>query len=42
VAIIPDDTLTNVAIQTLAVGILGVAVPAASFIGAAILGQVTK
>ena len=42
VAVIPDDTVANVAVQTLAVGVLGVAVPAASFIGAAILGQVTK
>jgi hypothetical protein len=42
VAVIPDDTVANVAVQTLAVGVLGVAVPGASFIGAAILGQVTK
>ena len=42
VVLIPDDTLINVAVQTLAVGVLGVAAPAASFIGATILGQVTK
>jgi hypothetical protein len=42
VVIIPDDTLVNVAAQTLAAGVLGVAVPAASFIVAGILGQLTK
>lgn len=42
VVTVPDDTAVQVAAQTLAVGVLGVAVPAASFIGAAILGKLTK
>lgn len=42
VVAVPDDSATLVAAQTLAVGVLGVAVPAASFIGGSILGQITK
>ena len=42
VAVIPDDTVAEIAAQTLAVGVLGVGIPAASFIGAAILGKVLK
>ena len=42
VSVVPDDTAVQVAAQTLAVGILGVGVPAASFIGAAVLGKLTK
>lgn len=40
VYVIPDDTVLEVAAQTLAVGALGVAVPAASLIGATILGKI--
>ena len=39
VQIVPDDTVLEVALQTAAVGVLGVVAPAASFIGAAVLGQ---
>ena len=39
---VPDDSVLNVATQTLAVGLLGVAAPVASFAGATILGQLTK
>jgi Protein of unknown function (DUF1118) len=42
VVIVPDDTAVAVAAQTLAVGVLGIAAPAASFIGAAVLGKLTK
>ena len=42
VYVIPDDTVVEIAAQTLAVGVLGVGVPAASFIGAAILGKILK
>jgi hypothetical protein len=42
VYLIPDDTIVEVAAQTLAVGVLGVGVPAASFIGATILGKIFK
>ena len=41
VVVIPDDTVTNVAIQTLALG-LAVPVAGASFVGAALLGKLTK
>lgn len=41
VAIIPDDTVTNVALQTLAVG-LAVPLAGASLAGAAILSKLTK
>lgn len=37
---IPDDTVAQVAIQTLAVAVLGVAAPAACVVGAGILGKV--
>eukprot|EP00569_Conticribra_weissflogii_P009763 CAMPEP_0171366096 /NCGR_PEP_ID=MMETSP0879-20121228/5141_1 /TAXON_ID=67004 /ORGANISM="Thalassiosira weissflogii, Strain CCMP1336" /LENGTH=217 /DNA_ID=CAMNT_0011873815 /DNA_START=85 /DNA_END=738 /DNA_ORIENTATION=+ len=37
---IPDDTVLEVALQTLTVAVLGVGVPAASLIGATILGKV--
>lgn len=40
-AVIPDDSVTNVAIQTLIVG-LAVPLAGASFAGAAILGKLTK
>ena len=39
---IPDDTVINVATQTLAVGVLGVGVPAATFLGSAILSKLFK
>ena len=39
VQIVPDDTVVEVALQTAAVGVLGVVAPAASFIGAAVLGK---
>jgi hypothetical protein len=39
---VPDDSVANIAAQTLAVGLLGVAAPVASFAGASILGQLTK
>ena len=42
VVLIPDDTVVEVAAQTLAVGVLGVAAPAAAFIGSAILGKLTN
>lgn len=42
VVTVPDDTAVQVAAQTLAVGVLGLAAPAASFAGAAILGNLTK
>jgi len=42
VVVVPDDTAVQVAVQTLAVGVLGVAAPAASFIGATVLGKLTK
>lgn len=40
VSVVPDDTVAQVAIQTLAVAVLGVAAPAASLVGATILGKV--
>lgn len=40
VTVVPDDTVVQVAAQTLAVGLLGVAAPAASLVGATILGKV--
>ena len=39
---VPDDTVLQVAAQTLAVGVLGIAAPVASFAGAAVLNQLTK
>lgn len=42
VLVVPDDTVLQVAAQTLAVGVLGVAVPAASAIGSIVIGKVTK
>lgn len=42
IVVIPDDTIVEVAAQTLAFGVLGVGVPAATFIGSAILGKLTK
>jgi hypothetical protein len=42
VQVVPDDTVVEVALQTAAVGVLGVAAPAASFIGAAILGKLVN
>mmetsp|Transcript_7406 Transcript_7406/g.9641 ORF Transcript_7406/g.9641 Transcript_7406/m.9641 type:complete len:191 (-) Transcript_7406:162-734(-) len=41
VVLIPDDSVATVAAQTLAVG-LGVSAAGASFVGAAILGKLTK
>ena len=40
VSVVPDDTVAQVALQTLAVATLGVAVPSASLVGATILGKV--
>jgi hypothetical protein len=40
VYLIPDDTVVNVAIQTLLVGALGVAAPAASVVGATVLSKI--
>ena len=40
VQVVPDDTVAQVAIQTLAVAVLGVAAPAASLVGATILGKI--
>ena len=40
--LIPDDTVIQVAAQTLLGGVLGVAVPAASVIGAGVLTKITK
>lgn len=40
VTLVPDDTIAQVAGQTLAVAVLGLAVPAASLVGATILGKV--
>ena len=42
VYIIPDETTVQIAAQTLLVGGLGVAAPAASIIGAGILTKITK
>ncbi|CAB9500585.1 expressed unknown protein [Seminavis robusta] len=42
VAVVPDDTAVNVAVQTLAVGVLGLAAPVASFAGSVVLGKLTK
>jgi hypothetical protein len=42
VAVIPDDTVLDVAAQTFVVGVFGLAVPAVSFIGAALLGKLTS
>jgi len=41
VVVIPDDTVAEVAAQTLAVGVLGAA-GAASLAGSAVLGKITK
>jgi hypothetical protein len=38
--VVPDDTVAQVAVQTLAVAVLGVAAPAASLVGATILGKI--
>ena len=40
VYLIPDDTVAQVAAQTLLVGTLGVAAPAASVIGAGVLSKI--
>jgi len=40
VSVVPDDTIVEIAIQTLSVALLGVAAPAASIVGATILGKV--
>jgi len=40
VSVVPDDTVVQVAAQTLAVATLGIAAPAASLVGATILGKV--
>mmetsp|Transcript_4652 Transcript_4652/g.6050 ORF Transcript_4652/g.6050 Transcript_4652/m.6050 type:complete len:195 (-) Transcript_4652:416-1000(-) len=40
VYVIPDDTVVNVALQTLVVGVFGVAAPAASLIGAGVLSKI--
>jgi hypothetical protein len=38
--IVPDDTVVQVAAQTLAVAVLGVATPVASLVGATVLGKI--
>jgi hypothetical protein len=40
VTFIPDDTVVNVAAQTLLVGVFGVAAPAASIVGAGVLSKI--
>ena len=40
VSVIPDDTVLEVAAQTIAVATLGVVVPAASLVGATVLGKI--
>lgn len=40
VQVVPDDTVAQVAGQTLAVAVLGLAVPAASLVGATVLGKI--
>lgn len=40
VSFVPDDTIVQVAGQTLAVAVLGAAIPAASLVGAGILGKI--
>jgi len=42
VVLIPDDSIVDVAIQTLAVGVLGLGVPVASIGGGILLGSLTK
>jgi hypothetical protein len=42
VAIVPDDTIVEVALQTIAVAVLGAAVPVASIVGATVLKKVTE
>ena len=41
-AVVPDDTVVNVAVQTLAAATLGVLVPAVSVVGAVVLGKITN
>jgi hypothetical protein len=41
VVVVPDDTVLDVAVQTLAVGVFGAAA-AASFVGASVIGTITK
>ena len=42
VNIVPDDSVFNVAVQTLSVAVLGLAVPGLSLVGAKILGDLKK
>ena len=42
VYLVPDDTIVNVALQTVAAATLGLAVPAASLVGSVVLGKLTK
>ncbi|GMH97738.1 hypothetical protein TrST_g166 [Triparma strigata] len=42
VNIVPDDSVLNVAVQTLSVAVLGLAVPGLSLVGAKILGDLKK
>jgi len=42
VSALPDDSVASVAIQTLAVALLGLTVPVVSLIGAKIIGDITK
>eukprot|EP00545_Synedropsis_sp_CCMP1620_P009973 CAMPEP_0119012544 /NCGR_PEP_ID=MMETSP1176-20130426/6896_1 /TAXON_ID=265551 /ORGANISM="Synedropsis recta cf, Strain CCMP1620" /LENGTH=197 /DNA_ID=CAMNT_0006965527 /DNA_START=41 /DNA_END=634 /DNA_ORIENTATION=- len=42
VIVIPDDTVAQVAAQTAIVGVLGLAVPVASLVGATVIGKLTK
>mmetsp|Transcript_35274 Transcript_35274/g.105369 ORF Transcript_35274/g.105369 Transcript_35274/m.105369 type:complete len:163 (-) Transcript_35274:397-885(-) len=42
VVLVPDDTVLEIAAQTLAVAVLGGAIPVASVVGATIIGKLTK
>ena len=42
VGIIPDDTVVEVAAQTLIVGVLGLTVPVLSLAASAVIGKLTK
>lgn len=42
VAVVPDDSIPLVALQTIAAATFGLLIPAASLVGAQVLGQLTK
>lgn len=42
VVVIPDDTVAQVAVQTLIVGVFGLAVPVAAAVGSTVIGKLTK